>query len=216
MRIRISYTIQLAILFVLWQCVLFGGNCLAQAPADQIVRVEEDWQMVLGDPEPESVAPQVTCVISPVANVNSMYTALTINNRGLPEFAPGGLQLQVWNNETPLQTKNFSNTHVLSHAGETVRWTNTMELKDGLLTFEIVNGHSATWGEFGNQGSLKAVVNSTLSNLNGYSPSVSVENSSIGFASNRVQSLVLLRVRQISSTGVITEDTTPRIVHQQQ
>jgi hypothetical protein len=190
------------------------GPCLAQDV--QVVRVEEDWKMLLGDPEPQSVAPQVTCVISPVANVDSLYAAFTLNHRGLPNFNPGGLQLQVWDNETPLSIKNSANTSILSKSGEPVTWTQSMELKDGALTFEILNGNSATWGEFGGNGELKASVNTALPNLNNYSPDVSVKNSSIGFASNRVQSLVLNRVRLITSTGKIIEDKTVRIVYPQQ
>jgi hypothetical protein len=201
-----------SMLFIL--IISVGVNCYAQD--QQIVRVEEDWRMVVGDPDPENVAPQVTLVISPSGDVNSLFAAFTMNHRGMPEFSSGGLQLQVWDGETSLQTRNFPNASVLSQAGETVTWTQSMELKDGLLTFEVLNGDSLTWGEFGGQSYLKVNVNSSIQNLNNYTPSVSVQNSGIGFASNRVQSLVLVRVRRIISTGQILEDNTPRTVHQQE
>jgi hypothetical protein len=190
-----------------------GSQCLAQDL--QVVRVEEDWKMVLGEPEPQSVGPQVTCLISPVGNVDSLHAAFTLNHRGLPDFIPGGLQLQVWNDETPLLVKNFPDTSILSQTGETITWTQSMELEDGTLTFGILNGRSATWGNYGDDDNLKASVGTTLENLNQYDPSVSIKNSGIGFASNRVRSLVLVQVRLICSTGNILIDNTQRIVHQQ-
>lgn len=213
MRYRITAVTPMNVLFCLSLPMLFffGGTiCFAE---DQVVRVEEDWKMVLDVPDPVTVAPQVTCVISPAANLDSLYAAFTLNHRGLPDFIPGGLQLQVWNNEMPLVVRDSPDVSVLSYDGETITWTQAMELNDGSLTFKIVNGHSATWGEFGDQGNLKVSVNSSLTNLNNYNPTVSVKNSGIGFAANRVYSLVLLRVRLITSTGAVIEDNTERVVH---
>jgi hypothetical protein len=206
-----------AVICVALFMIFNGGVCLAQGdPPAQIVRVEEDWKMVVEEPESESVAPQVTCVISPVGDVNSLYAALTLNHQGLPEFTPGGMQLQIWNNETSIINKNYPNNAVLSLADETITWTQSMELKDGQLTFEVINGNSDTWGAFGSQGYLKAIVDTTMQNLNNYSPDVSVKNSAIGFASNRVHSLVLEKVRYITSTGAVIEDNTQRSVHYQE
>jgi len=52
-----------------------------------------------------------------------------------------------------------------------------------------------------------------LPNLNGYDPNASVQNSGVGFASNRVQSLVLKAVRLVTSTGEVLQDTTLRPVY---
>ncbi len=182
----------------------------------QIVLVEEDWELVAGPPDPDTDAPQVTCVISPTGNVDSYYAAFDLNHQSLPEFVPGGLQLQIWNDDVAESCRQFPNGAIMAIPGETVRWTQRMQLSEGTLAFEIVNGSSATWNAFGGQGYLKASVNTTLTNLNGYTPSVSVENSGVGYAANRVQSLVLRRIRLITSTGEVFEDNTPRVVHQQQ
>jgi hypothetical protein len=194
--------------------LLSAPNCPAGDDPAQVVRVEEDWEMALGTPEPESDAPQVTCVIAPYNNLDSLHAAFTLNHQGLPEYVAGGLQLQIWNGETSLSAQNFPNTNIMSQSGETVSWTQSMELKEGKIIFEILNGNSTTWGQFGGQGYLKAIVDTTLPNLNQYSPSVSVSNSGISYASNRVQSLVLKRVRLILGTGEIVEDDTVRTVHQ--
>jgi hypothetical protein len=87
-------------------------------------------------------------------------------------------------------------------------------VNDGNVTFEITNGSSATWGEFGSDGYLKVTVESEISNLNRYHPKFSVEQSGVGYAGNRVESLTLKEVRLIMSSGTVLRDTTPRVVHQ--
>ena len=52
--------------------------------------------------------------------------------------------------------------------------------------------------------------------LNEYSPDTSAEHSGVGYAGNRVQSLVLKRVRLLLDTGDVVEDNTERVVHSQQ
>ena len=179
----------------------------------QIVRVEEDWEMVVSEPDPGTDGPQVTCVFSPVGNASWLNAHFEVNVRTLPRFAPGGLQLQLWYGEQPIYHNHYPNTAVMSTSGETVRWTQAMALGGGLLSFEVVNGQSTTWGPFGGQGCLKASVATGLTDLSGYSPSVSAANSAIGYAGNRVESLVLKRVRLISDDDHVVEDDTPRYVH---
>jgi hypothetical protein len=91
-----------------------------------------------------------------------------------------------------------------------------MHLSGGMLTFEIVGGSSATWGAFGGQGYLKASTATGLTDLGGYSPQVSASYSGVSYASNRVASLVLRRVRKITQNGQVQEDSTPRVVYQQE
>ena len=172
--------------------------------------------MVVGTPDSGSVAPQVVSVISPVGNVGSVYATFEVNHQSLPEFIPGGLQLQTWHDELPEASRKYPNGTVMGTSGETVCWTQCMQLGDGSLTFEIIDGDSTTWGTFGGQGYLKATEDSTLTSLNGYNPEVSVNNSGINYAANRVQSLVLRRVRLVTSTGEVLEDDTVRTVYQQQ
>ena len=212
-HVRYSWRRPLICLCVL---VLIGSGQIAVAQAiPDVVRVEEDWELVIGTPDSGSNAPQITCVLSPVGNVDSLYAALTVNHQSLPDYLPGGLQLQVWDDELPQLSRKFPNCAVMALAGETVYWTQSMELGSGVLTFETIGGSSATWGNFGGQGYLKTSVNTTIPNLNGYNPTVSVENSGISYAANRVQSLVLRRVRLFTSTGEMQEVNVDRAVHQQ-
>lgn len=188
---------------------------VAWGQSPTVVRVEEDWEMVVATPDMASDAPQVTCMISPVGTVGGLYAAFELNHRSLPSYQAGGLQLQVWNGETMVLSRDAPITALMNTPGETVSWTQSMMTNGSNLVFEVLNGRSTTWGGFGGQGYLQAVVSATVASLNGYQPEVSVSNSSVGYAGNRVQSLVLKRVRYFTTDGQILVDNTPRVAHSQ-
>lgn len=187
----------------------FASPCMAQATA--VLRVEEDWELVVGTPSANNDAPQVTCVMSPLGDADVIYTTFMVNHHDMPTFAAGGLQVQAWNGGKLASSKQIADQTVLATPGETIRWTQSMSITPDGLVFQVLNGTSTTWGEFGGD-SLKLVVATTLTNLNAYSPTVSVEHSNISFASNRVQSLVLKSVRVYGETGLLGEDNNPRVV----
>lgn len=178
-----------------------------------LVGIEEDWELIVASPDPNSTAPQVSCTISPLSHVDSIHAAFELNHQSQPEFTAGGLQLQVWNDEQPLGSRKFPNPGVLATDAEVVRWTQSLSLEGGVLTFAITDGTSTTWGNFGGQGYLTADLSTDLTSLNGYDPEISVRNSGVAYAGNRVMSLVLKRVRATLSTGEVLEDTTERVVH---
>jgi hypothetical protein len=93
-----------------------------------------------------------------------------------------------------------------------------MSLNNGNLNFRIANGQSQTWGQFGRNGThLSLDLPTTLSNLNGYSPEVSLDNSGVSFASNLVESQTLMAVRWYDANGnLIKQITTSQVVHPQQ
>jgi len=186
-----------------------------QVSADTVyvAAVEEDWELVVTTPDASLDAPQVTCVFSPLCTTGSVHAALDINHQSLPTYVPGGIQLQVWDGELPVSERKFPSPNVMSGEGEQVRWTTRMQVAEGLLQFAVVNGTSSTWGTFGGQGYLQETVEAPVANLNAYNPAVSVQNSGIGYAGNRVQSLVLKRVRYYLSDGQAYVDETPRVVY---
>jgi hypothetical protein len=189
-----------------------AGVCQAQS----VEKIEEDWELVISDPDPDLAAPQTTCTIAPAGNLEGLHATLELNVRSQPEFAPGGVQLQLWNGEELLATRTYVNYSALATPNETIRWTQKVRRANNEdLIFEVVQGESATWGDFGGQGYLRAEVDGSLLNLDTYNPDVSAANSGVGFASNRVQSLVLKEVRVTMTDGTVNVDATPRVVHQQ-
>jgi hypothetical protein len=199
-----SWAVRGSLVFVL--AAVWGSAALAD-----VVRVEEDWELVIDEPSPNSDAPQVTSVISPLGNIESLHATFVVNNHDLPIFTAGGLQLQVWDGETSVESRHSPNQAVLTTPGETICWTQAMELSEDhkQLTFEVVGGTSTTWGAFGDVGTLKTIVPTSLANLDGYSPDVSVENSGVSYAANRVQSLKLKEVRKKLSTDEWVTDPDP-------
>jgi hypothetical protein len=203
---------------VLWLAGLTGlfslGIC-AILPAQgvtQITRVEEDWELVVDVPDADAVAPQVTTVIATDPNLEDAYGIFEFNHATQPEYSSGGLQVQAWNGEDLAGTKRQHAGSVLRNANETVTWTASMSLENNWLRFQISNGTSTSWGVFGNSTVLRKGTWYWNSNLNSYSPEVSVENSRVGFASNRVKKLTLKSVRYYSGTTLVSTDSTVRVV----
>ncbi len=178
-----------------------------------IVRVEEDWELVVDTPVADSAAPQVTCTFSPVSHVDGLHATLEINHQSLPYFQAGGLHLQLWQGENALNSNKSPHDAMMSQAHETVCWTQRMEIQNGVVTFEVVEGSSTTWGKFGGQGYLKTSALTGLANLNDYSHEVSAKHSGVGYAGNRVSSLALKRIRVYTESGDKFECTTPLNVH---
>jgi len=185
----------------------------AQNPTIQIVRVEEDWELHIGTSHPGTAAPQVTCSISPFSHLNGVHAAFDLNHQSQPNFSAGGMQLQIWDGEYALEDTRFRDFELLSTDDETIKWTQVMELNGGTLRFRIEDGESTTWGEFDHSDNLQLLVPTDLENLNSYHPDISVANSGVGYASNRVHCLILKRVRCYTSTGDVYVDSTERVGH---
>ena len=97
--------------------------------------------------------------------------------------------------------------------GETISWTQRMKLSGGNLKFNVVNGLSTTWGQFGQgPGTFGVSMPSTLSDLSAYKPDYSVSKSGVSWQSNRVTSMTLLQVRYYNGRQLISTDSTSRTV----
>lgn len=177
-----------------------------------VVQVEEDWRLVVGEVDDENVAPQITLTIAPTQSLNSTHAVLELNHKTVPDFAAGGVHLQLWVGDTNLTRKSAGDA-VLAVDGETISWTTRMKIQGGGLSVAIVNGSSTTWGTFGGA-SLTTSYGTSLKHLNDYAPERSVANAGIGYAANRVQSLKLLRVRYTYADGGEVADNAPRVVHE--
>jgi hypothetical protein len=194
--------------------LLIASSAWAQTGDDPIVRVEEDWELQVKSPESGATSPQIITAFTPLSDLSGIHATLEINHLSSVAFASGGLHLSTWCGETHLAVCHAGNFASMYTDGEVVQWTQAMEVSDGTLTFEILNGVSTTWDQFGGNGSLRLSLSSTLENLNNYSPLVSVAKSEVSFASNRVQSLSLKRVRYIHASGDVTTESAQRYVHQ--
>ena len=189
------------------------ADLLRSAENPIIVRVEEDWRIEIGSPDPQNEAPQLVNVISPLTHTQSVHGVFEINHATLPDYTTGGAQIQSWNGNTHLGYQSAPKSQKLATDNETITYTISMKIADNAITYEVRNGQSQTWGAFGNPGDLKLTTTTTLTKLNTYAPAVSLKHSRVGFAKRRVKRFVLEEVRYHTQSGEIITDTTDRTVH---
>lgn len=177
---------------------------LSNAQDQRVVRVEEDWELVVETPDPLQDAPQVSTFMSPFDSLDELYFGVDLNHAQKANYDGGGFQTKAMNGSTLMaDALSFAGDN-LSQSGEVVRWTQLMAIVDQELVFAIKNGTSQSWGSFGGPETLVRQA-APLSHLNNYTPYRSAEWSGVGFASNRVASLKLTRVRYFLDDGNVTE-----------
>src|SRR5262245_3500757 len=112
-----------------------------------------------------------------------------------------------------MQSYDRAERAVMSSEGETVTWTQALDCTSGQLTFEIKNGNSTTWGPFGYSGMFKVHTNWGVNNINSYTPDVSITQSGVAYAGNRVVSLRIKEIRLTLDDGSTLTDDTVRTAH---
>src|SRR4051794_29185439 len=106
-----SRTVKFAALAVALACIGPGAMAGGGQP---ITRVEEDWRIEFGSPDPETNAPQVIMTISPWANLDGPHAVFEVNHKTQPNYSAGGLQLQRWNGDNVVEYKSSHKGNVLS------------------------------------------------------------------------------------------------------
>ena len=219
-RSRFRFLLAALVLAAITAIVVAPGLSALGSAVTDVYRVEEDWQLLAGDPSPADNGPQVTCAISP-AGMDTAYCAFDLNYKTQPDYSPGGLQIHTWDPLDPVKFASSSDASIMATHAETVTWTQTMSWTNSTIEYQVINGRSQTWGNFGgtgsaNSGALALSMPTYLSNLNNYSPDMSLNNSGVSFASNLVGSLTLVAVRWYDANGtLIKQVTTAQVVHPQ-
>ena len=189
----------------------FAAAAFAEGPATT-VRIEEDWVLQVHEADPDTSSPQVTTQMFPHTGQSGTYALFCLNYQEIPEFHPGGLELQLWGGEEVLDVDSH-NAYELSAAEETVRWTKSLAIQDGRLSIQIKNGESDSFGPFGG-GNFKVSHPTSLTNLDGYRVEDSVEYSGVPLGANRVVSLKIVEVRYFKSDDSVSTDSTERVVYE--
>lgn len=205
-----------------WKLLAMAGAialalCASAPAADEtIVRIEEDWEVVIGTPDPDAHAPQLINAMSTTDKLSDVHAVFEINHMTKPSYEPGRLQLQCWSGDTLLGYSSSTRTGKLSTAGEVITYTITMALDNssGKVNF-FVKGNAPTWTNFGSDDHLNLQIGTPQTFFPNYSPDVSIKNSKITYAAHTVQKFAQKKVRYYASGGVLVhEDTTERVVHQ--
>jgi hypothetical protein len=180
----------------------------AQADSPRVISVEEHWELRLAEPDPDRSAPQTTMVMSPTGDVNGVHFLFTLNHNTVPDYAPGGMQVQLWDGGQFVQSNTAQNGKALDRSEELVTWTQKISVQSGQLSFQICDGTSETWGTFGGS-NLSLTAATSLASLNTYRPSVSLAESQVGYAQNRVGSLTLTKLIWVTDDGQTHEQDAP-------
>jgi hypothetical protein len=177
------------------------------AESSRVVSIEEHWELRLAHPESDLSAPQTTMVISPDDNLEGVHFLFTINHRSDPDYEPGGVQVQLLDSGQLLESAS-AGTGPLSYEEEVVTWVHRLSLDGAYLKFQVRDGHSETWGEFGGN-ELTLSTPTSLTSLNGYRPGVSITESQVSYAENRVESLTLTKLVWVTDDGEVHELNAP-------
>lgn len=207
-----------------WSCVAAAGalglGLTGNAPqttttaqmvalAEPVLRVEEDWALVLNEPDGNVDSPQLHTVMTPYGDVDSYFAQVLWNYRETPNFTAGGVQLQSYQGEQT-QSRRSMEYGRLSTRAESITWTQALETDGVQLVFEVVNGASETWGSFGRE--MRIADDAYLASLDEYSPNVSARESCVTYGGNRVDSLMITEVRYYGASGLLWTDSSQRVV----
>ncbi len=196
--------------------IVWVGASLSADNGQPVTRIEEDWKIQFGVPDPDLDAPQVTLTISPAGSLDGPHAVFEVNHRTQPEYTAGGLQLQTWVGDSVLDCKSSHKTNVLSVTNDVATFTLSMQAQSGSVTFGVSNGNSTTWGQFGTSGWLSLSAPYSASDFSSYDSTTSLNNaySYVGFGSNRVLQVVRTAVRYYSNGVLVNNDTTQHVIYQ--
>jgi hypothetical protein len=203
--------------------ILFGGNSAATAfqsgsettGGPTLVKVEEDWVALVGQPETPICSPQITNIISPDQSLAGVFGLLQVNHRSSTSFLEGGLQVQGWVDQSLIGNSNVSRTAKLYRSADNLRYTVTMEAVSGGVRFGVQNGRSRTWGRFADTPVTTTVPLSDVS-LADYSPDFSLANTQVNLGAHRIDIIYINNIRKTFSDGTTETDSTDRVLHRYQ
>jgi hypothetical protein len=196
---------------------LFGVLALAITAwaQDAVVpydRIEEDWEIVVSEPDPDAHAPQLINVMSPTGDLSEDYGVLELNHCTQPDYVEGGLQLQFWSNDEYQLNYTPQPSLLLAIPNETIRYTFVMSIENGQLKYRVRHGTSQSWGTFGGDNFVVSRP-ARRPDLSAYTPAVSTSKSRVAFAKHRVERFVLKRIRYYKNNELVKWDWTDRQVY---
>jgi len=206
---------QVACTLFLTLLLTLADPAAAQSTGSTIVRVEEDWVAMIGEPDTAISSPQIINFISPIQSTEGIFGLVQVNHRGAPEFQAGGLQVQAWVSSWMSGSADAQKFAKLSRNTDNLRYTVAMEKVSNGIRFELLNGRSRTWGRFA-QTPVSVVVTVDEPSLEEYSPEFSVANTNVNVGAHRVDLLYLTATRFKYSDDTIVTDNTDRVIHRYQ
>ena len=192
-----------------------ADSATAQSTGRTLVRVEEDWVALIGEPDAATSSPQIMNFISPIQSTEGIFGLVQVNHRGAPDFHDGGLQVQGWVGSWLSGSADANKYAKLDRNSDNLRYTVAMEKVSNGIKFQLLNGRSRTWGMFA-QTPVSVVVTVDAPSLEDYSPEFSVANTNVNLGAHRVELLYLTATRFKYSDDATVTDNTDRVIHRYQ
>jgi hypothetical protein len=190
---------------------LMTAPALGEAPEQNAYVVEEDWALVLRTPNLDKNCPQFSTAFR---LGNGGYFLTTWNYRDVPDFAQGGIQVQLWSggSDDVCIAQLDEPLGELQWSGETVRWTHVYRTNGNDVVMKTVGISAQSWGTNITAPSM-TVSHAAVANFNTYDPENSIAESNIGYGKNRVQWFGITEVRMYDDKGRrLVVNKTPRPV----
>lgn len=191
--------------------VIIGGilvalfcACFANAQETTIWKIEEDWEMVINDPDPATFSPQVTFFTSPSVSSDDTYFQLQMNYAADEGFSGGGFHVAAVFGEDLIDEARSATSSTLATDGDVIRWTSVMATINGKYLFAVKDGHGDEWGHFGGPAYLVQLSAGDAVDLSSYHHQQSLDSVDVGFGGNRVHRITLERVRLHYADGHVT------------
>jgi len=193
---------------------LLSQTALAQT-SPTLVRVEEDWILLVDEPDSPLASPQILNVISPNQNLDGIFGLVQLNHRSDPSFYAGGQQVQAWIGPSLVGYASGTKTAVLYRTADQITYTVSMERVSTGIRFQLKNGRSRTWGRFA-WTPVSVTVPTTDKDLSAYTPEFSAANTTVVLGAHRITSFYINTTRRIYNDGSTVTDTTDRFTHRYQ
>ena len=174
---------------------------VAGATDPQLFMVEEDWELVINEPDVKINSPQIAFFLYPDAEHSDCYFQLQMNYAAEDGYSSGGFRVGAFCHETPVDEERSKITQTLAWDNDRIKWTSAMAIFNGKLMFAVKDGYGMQWGQFGGPEYLVEMDDLELHSLEHYSPAKSLQSVDIGFGANRVASIRLKAVRLTYNNG---------------
>ena len=196
--------------FALIGGILFGGAfglcggpqgqaLLAEEPT--VYKVEEDWELVVNEPDPSNNSPQITFFTSPSHLSEGTYFQLQLNYHAADHYSSGGFHVASVIDYQMVDEARSKTRKNLATKDDVIRWTSVMAIINSRALFAVRDGYGREWGSFGGADYLVRMVPSPVSDLSHYRYQQSMDAVDIGFGRNRVSRITLKAVRLFYTNG---------------
>lgn len=178
---------------------LQGQELLAEEPT--VYKVEEDWEVVVNEPDPSNNSPQITFFTSPSYLSEETYFQLQLNYHAADSYSSGGFHVASVIDDQMVDEARSKTRKNLATNNDVIRWTSVMAVIGNHALFAVRDGQGSEWGSFGGPDYLVRMVPSPVPDLSHYRYQQSLDAVDVGFGKNRVSQITLKAVRMFYTNG---------------